>query len=195
MRKLLLVFLVALFIGCIVLGCSLKNNDLGYTMPNLPFPIAKEKALITVAGQGIEGLVVAEICDSLKVSNTFSYKANETDLENKNSLIIVVGVSKLGMKNVSTDFETEKMRIDKLMKKANAERIPVIMVYLGKDNRWNKLNKDMIEFTFKNANYIVAVVGNKGEKFIRNIAVENNKLFTLVNDIERIKIPLNSAFR
>ena len=176
-------------------NCIKKPQVLQYTLPHLPYPIAKERVLITVAGQGPEGLVVAKICDDLKISNTFSYKATIEDLKDINSLLVAVGVSKVGMESIYTDFEQEKQRIIRLVAKANEQRIPIIMVYLGGSNRWDILNQEMLSAVGNYANYIIAISSHKSEDFFHGIAMENTIPFTLVKDMERFHVPLNSAFR
>ena len=189
-------FLIVIFSAMLIFpNCTNKPQNLTYTLPHLPYPIAKEKALITVAGQGPEGLVVAKICDDLKIGNTFSYKATIDDLKSRNSLLVAVGVSKVGMESIHTDLEQEKQRIVRLVAKASEQRIPIIMVYLGGSNRWDILNQEMLLAVGNYANYIIAISSIKSEDFFRAIAVENSIPFTLVKDMERFLVPLNSAFR
>lgn len=196
MQKFFHIFIILVFWGLIFTGCFNSNIELGYTLPHLPYPIAKEKALITIAGQGPEGLIVAKMCDELKIENTFRYKATVKDLEEKRSLIVVVSVSKIGLKSVDTNYELEKERIHKLIRKANEQRIPVIMLFIGGNNRWDKLNQEMIMLVAKYTNYMIAVSNNESKDFFRTQAAKNNiEFYTLVKDLERVKIPLNSAFR
>ena len=130
-----------------------------------------------------------------KISNTFSYKATIEDLKDINSLLVAVGVSKVGMESIYTDFEQEKQRIIRLVAKANEQRIPIIMVYLGGSNRWDILNQEMLSAVGNYANYIIAISSHKSEDFFHGIAMENTIPFTLVKDMERFHVPLNSAFR
>lgn len=190
-------FLIVIIFLAIILfpNCTYKPQDLQYTMPHLPYPIARERALITVAGQGPEGLVVAKICDELKIGNTFSYKATIDDLKGRNSLLVAVGVSTVGMESIHTDLDQEKQRIVRLVAKASEQRIPIIMVYLGGSNRWDILNQEMLSAVGSYANYIIAISSLKSEDFFRRIAAENTIPFTLVKDMERFYVPLNSAFR
>ncbi|KUO51964.1 MAG: hypothetical protein APF76_06945 [Desulfitibacter sp. BRH_c19] len=193
------VLLITIFMVIIILffvGCQYAaNKNLDYTLPHLPYPIAEERALITVAGQGPEGLIVSKMCDQLKISNTYGYNSQTDDLDRRKSLIIVVGVSKIGMDNISTNISEEKKRISDLLAKANDQGIPVIMVYLGKGKRWDEDNKEMLKLVGKDSDYIIAISNKVEEAFFRELANENSIQFTLVKDIQRVKIPLNSVYK
>lgn len=188
------VFLFCIF-SVLISGCHIQKKNLKYTLPHLPYPIAKERALITVAGQGPEGLIVSQMCDQLKIAHTYNYKGKISDLEGKRSLIVVIGVSKLGMQSVATNFFAEKQRILTLVNKAKEQRMPVIMLYLGKSNRWDKQNKEMLALVGEKSNYMIAISDEYSESFFRKLAEKNKIKFTLVKDIQRVKIPLNSVFR
>ncbi|MFZ5942596.1 MAG: DUF6305 family protein [Bacillota bacterium] len=179
----------------LIIGCNSNTDNLSYTLPHLPYPIAKERVLITVAGQGPEGLVVAKVCDDLKIRNVYNYKANVEDLEGRNSLLIVVGVSKTGMESIHTDFTKEKERVEKLAAKAAEQRIPLIVLYLGGQNRWDEQSQQLLTKIGKYANYMIAISSLEGEEFFRELASIKNMPYTLVRDLERFNIPLNSVFR
>jgi len=73
--------------------------------------------------------------------------------------------------------------------------MPVIMLYLGKSNRWDKQNKEMLALVGEKSNYMIAISDEYSESFFRKLAEKNKIKFTLVKDIQRVKIPLNSVFR
>lgn len=166
-----------------------------YTYPNLPAPIAKEPVLVTTAGLGAEGLIVAKICDQLNLDYDYRYQGTPADLEDKESLILVLGVSPAGISSIYTTPEEEKTRVFNLVDYAADRHMPIIVVHLGGMDRRGGLNDRLINTVVPLASYVlVAGDGDQDGLFARLTRARNIPL-TEVAGINELKVPLNSAFR
>jgi len=161
----------------------------------LRMPIARQPVLVTSAGQGAEGLIVARICDHLDLSYSYLFQATADDLAGENSLILVLGASPAGMQDLSTSSQEEEQRVLGLAGAAVAQNMPVIVIHLGGVDRRGGLNDRLIRELVPLASYVlVAGDGDQDGLFTRLTVVKHIPL-TEVADLNEIEIPLNSAFR
>ena len=166
-----------------------------YTIPNLPAPIAGEPVLVTTAGLGAEGLIVARMCSQLNLDYDYFFESTPYDLEGKKCLIVVLGVSPAGISSIYTTPGEEEKRILKLVHFAVQQHIPIIAVHLGGMDRRGGLNDRLIEAVVPLASYVlVAGDGDEDGIFTRLTRARNIPL-TEVADINDLRIPLDSAFR
>lgn len=177
-------------------GCGAKvdsGNDRG--IPNLPWPIAAERALVTTAGQGLEGLIVAKYANQLNIHNYYRHRAEAVDLQDVNSLIIALGFSANGMETAYTSPEKEEERLAALVAEAGKEKKPVILLHVGGMGRRSSLNDRTAKWLMEKADYLIVVRDGNIDGFFSRLAREKKVPFTEVGSLEQIKVPLNSAYR
>jgi hypothetical protein len=161
----------------------------------LASPIAGQPALVTTAGQGAEGLIVARMADRLALSYSYLFQATTHDLAGENSLIIVIGASPAGMQDISTTPPAEERRVLSLAQAAVTRHIPLIVLHLGGLDRRGGFNDRLIRELVPLASYVlVAGDGNKDGLFTRLTAARHIPL-TEVANLNEIEMPLNSIFR
>lgn len=195
MTKLALKLLVlAVFMS--LAGCSAKVDSGDYRgIPHLPRPIAAERALVTTAGQGLEGLIVAKYANKLNIPNYYRHRAEAVDLQDVNSLIITLGFSANGMESAYTDPEKEKERLEALVAEAAKDKKPVILMHIGGMERRSPLNDRTAEWLMETADYLIVVRDGNKDGFFSQLARTKKVPFTAVGTLEQIKVPLNSAYR
>jgi len=177
-------------------GCGAGNGtDTGGSIPNLPRPVARERALVTTAGQGLEGLMVAKYANQLNIRNYYRHRAEPVDLQDVNSLIITLGFSPKGLEAAYTDPEKEQERIRSLVVEATKARIPVILLHIGGMERRSAINDRMARWIAGYASYLIVVRDSNKDGFFTRLAREKKVSFTEAGTLERIKVPLNSAYR
>ncbi|HEX3031053.1 MAG TPA: DUF6305 family protein [Bacillota bacterium] len=164
-------------------------------LPHLPAPIAREKALVTPAGQGQESLIVAELCDKLNVNNNFMFWAEPTDLAGFNSLILVLGFSKQGLFSMHRDAEEEISRVKLLTEAAKQKKLPIVLIHLGGTDRRGGQNDKAATAIANNLDYIIVTESGEKDGFFRELAAKNDVPITIVHDVPNIKVPLNSVYR
>jgi len=163
--------------------------------PNLPFPIAREPIVVTTAGMGAEGLIVARMCDQLDLDYAYLFQATGEDLPPKGSLIVVVGVSPAGMASIGTTAAAEEQRVLELADTAVAHDIPLIVVHLGGRDRRGGLNDRFIRDLVPKASYVLVAGGGNYDGLFSRLTLAGHIPLTEVADINDIEVPLNSAFR
>ncbi|HUW66284.1 MAG TPA: DUF6305 family protein [Spirochaetia bacterium] len=156
--------------------------------------IARQPVLVTTAGQGTEGLIVASMFYRLDLSYSYLFQATPEDLAGENSLVLVLGASPAGMQDISTSPGEEERRVLRLAKEAVSQHIPVIIVHLGGTDRRGGLNDRLIRELVPLASYVlVAGDGNYDGLFSRLTAAKHIPL-TEVADFDALEAPLNFAF-
>lgn len=161
----------------------------------LDLPIARQPVLVTTAGQGAEGLIVAQMCDQLDLSYSYLFQATAEDLAGENSLLLVVGVSPVGMQDISTNPQAEERRALGLVRKAVSLHIPVIIVHLGGISRRGGLNDVLIRKLVPFASYVLVVGNGNYDGLFTALTAAKHIPLTEVADLNEIEVPLNSAFR
>lgn len=187
-------FLLVLFL--LILSGPVNHRNIPVnSYPALPVPIARERVLVTSAGQGAEGLIVAKMCDQINLEYDFRYQGTPADSADKNSLILVVGVSPAGMGSIYTTPGEEERRVLMIVQDAYRKHKPIIVMHLGGRERRGGLNDRLIKAVVPLSSYVlVAGNGNHDDLFTR-LTREQNIPLTEVAGINELKIPLNSAFR
>ncbi|MBO8169168.1 MAG: hypothetical protein H0Z35_08300 [Thermoanaerobacteraceae bacterium] len=194
MRKIL--FVVMFTMVLLVSGCVPQNERItAYRVPHLPRPIARERAIITPAGQGVEGLVISQITSQLNIRNRFWRKVRGKDLSDRyDCVIIVLGISHGNMKRLKTDLTQEQQRLVELARSAKERGMAVVLVSMGK--LYRHAGTDAIsEAVAPHTDYVIVVGDGNYDGFFERLTAKANVPLTIVSDIEKIKTPLNSVFR
>jgi hypothetical protein len=157
--------------------------------------MATQPVLVTSAGQGAEGLIVARMCDQLDLSYSYLFQATPEDLAGDNSLILVLGASPAGMQDISTSSRAEEQRVLGLAEAAVAQKMPVIIVHLGGVDRRGGFNDRLIRELVPLSSYVLVAGDGDHDGLFTRLAAARDIPLTEVADINEIQIPLNSAFR
>ena len=195
MKKRVIGYLLLIIVVILGLTSFPQDRRVRSLMPHLPAPIASEKALVTPAGQGPEGLIVSEICDTLNIDNSFMYWAEPQDLQGFSSLIIALGFSKQGLYSLHKEEEEEIARVSQLVQAAEQQNIPVVLIHLGGPDRRGAVNDALAEILAAAADYIIVTQDGERDGFFTALAEANNIPVTVVNGVTAVKVPLNSVFR
>lgn len=187
--------MVLLSLLALLSGCR-SGGEPGWTFPHLPRPIASERVVITTAGQSPDGLIVAQLANSLRISYDYRKEINGDDLPGRfSSLIIVVGSSNKGMSFVNLSEAEELERVSSLVERAAAEQMPVILVHLGGDRRRGGFNEELIEAVSSHAHYLIVLKEGNRDLLFTAISQERGIPLTIVDSIDDVSTPLSSAYR
>ncbi|SFG65276.1 hypothetical protein SAMN05660649_02304 [Desulfotomaculum arcticum] len=199
MRKLILpsLLLITISIALFLPGPAPQcGGEAAWTLPHLPYPIAKKRVLVTSAGQSTDGLIVAEMLKELNISHSFRREATGEDLTQwYESLVLVLGYSDTGLKKVGMSLDDEIKRVQGLVSAAQQKGGAVIVVHLGGKNRRNSKDDILINEFATQANYLVVVKESDFDGLFSSIAAERGTPYTVAPNILYLKPPLNSAFR
>ncbi len=164
-------------------------------LPHLPAPIAKEKVLVTPAGQGTEGLIISELSDVLNIRNHYMFWAEPQDLNGYNTLVLVLGFSKQGLYSIHKTPEDEIQRVKSLVTAAHKIGMPVVMLHIGGQDRRRQVDDRTAELIAPMLSYIIVTQDGERDRFFTRLAAKNKIPLTVVKDVKEIKVPFNSVFR
>lgn len=194
LRIILLATLLAIII-LINIPFTDRSQEKIFTIPGLPKPIAKQPIVITSAGQSTDTYIIRDISNQLMLRSYFMPQAKETDLRDVSTVVFVVGYSSLGVKLQNITYEEEKLRIKKLLSKAEEDGLTVITVLVGGERAQDKKTEELIELIGSNADYLLAIKDSYHLKTLTKLAKEKDIPLTLVNEAAALSGPFASAFR
>ncbi len=161
----------------------------------LPHPIAKEKILITSAGQSTDTYIIKNMANELMLHNYFMPKAESLDLETVRSIVVVVGYSAIGEILNDSSYEGEVNRVNKFIQSVKDVDMPIIMVYIGSRERRNTKTDYLLKMVGQASSFIISTHDGNYDEFISSIAREKDIPLSLVGDIQEIKAPFASLYR
>ncbi|WP_026570909.1 MULTISPECIES: DUF6305 family protein [Sediminibacillus] len=190
-------------IGCFLAGLLLAASPFARpdsaasinSYPNLPAPIGEETILFTSAGQAPENLLLAKMAEDLHLEGDYRPRALASDLYDYRTLVIIVGNSPYGLQYRNKTFTEESDRIKQLLNEAELREVPVIILHVAGTKRQDNQTVELIETTAPYADYFLGLKSiSSSTKIIESMDAANVPV-TLVQDLEDLHTPLNSAFR
>lgn len=183
--------IVITFSGLIMLS---SKDESTHSQPTyLSQPIASEKLLITSAGQSTDTYIIKDVANDLLLENIFIPNAEATDLEDVNSVVIVVAHSQIGETLNDMDFDTEYLRVQTLIEDIKNKDLPIIGVYIGGQMRNNEKTNQLLDLVFSSSSYNFII--GESNQFSDNDSEFSHVPLIYVDDIKQIKGPFSSLFR
>lgn len=195
LKNILLVLLGAAMTFNIINWFRLLSYKEYKTNVYLPHPIAKEKILITSAGQSTDTYIIKNMANELMLHNYFMPKAETVDLELVRSIVVVVGYSTIGEMLNDSSYKEEVLRIKKFIASVKDADMPIIMVYIGSKARRNPKTEYLLKVVGEASSFIISTHDGDYDEFISSIASKEDIPLSLVGDIQEIKAPFASLYR
>ncbi|OQB47585.1 MAG: hypothetical protein BWY00_01221 [Firmicutes bacterium ADurb.Bin153] len=124
---------------------------------------AANPLLITNVGQGAESAMVNVLCKKNGIAATLNDTATAGELAGPDGkakfsfMAVVVGYSGKGMGAAGVNIDQELARAHEVMKKAQALKLPIIIMHVGGVERRGDSSDRLIKEVFKYANYAIFV--------------------------------------
>lgn len=176
-------------------GSGSTENKYMNTYPNLPAPIGEQKIVITTAGQAAEGMVIQAIAEHLNLQADYRPRVLDTDLYDYNSVVIVIGFSVNGLAYTHRTFTQELERVEGLVKEAEREHIPLILINVSGDLRNSSPSFQLLQLLISYADYYIGLKQTRHIDQLMELLQDNHVPFTLVNEMNDMRVPFNSVFR
>jgi len=144
---------------------------------------AKEPVLITSAGQSADILMVKILAKKANLNFSIAKLATPEKLKDFKSIIVVCGGSTKGLGAAKIDKQEEYNRVEKLIKAAKGDRIPIIAVHVGGKSRRGALSDYFNKLVAENASHIIVVKNGNQDAFFTKIA---KKKGIVVEESEKI---------
>jgi len=133
---------------------------------------AKDPVLITSAGQSADILMAKILAKKAGINFTLDKTATPEKLKGMNSVMIVCGGSTKGLGAAKIDKKQEYRRVEKLIKAARKQHIPIIAVHVGGKSRRGALSDYFNTLVANNADHLIVVAGGNQDGFFSKIAKE-----------------------
>jgi len=172
-----------------------KSRPIVFTLPGLPRPIAKTPVVITSAGQSTDTYIIHDITNQLMIRSFFMPQAEDTDLEDVETVVFTVGYSSLGAKYRDISYEEEIKRVKRLLEKAKEDKLTVLVVVLGGDHADSNKTETLLRLVGAQADYLIGLRESSNEIILTELAEDGNIPLTLVNSVNDISGSFASAFR
>lgn len=195
LKNILLVLVGSIMTFTVINWFSLLSYKEHRTNIYLPHPMAKEKILITSAGQSTDTYIIKNIANELMLHNYFMPRAETVDLELVRSTVVVVGYSAIGEMLNDSSYKGEVQRVKKFIESVKEADMPIIMVYIGSKERRNPKTDYLLKIVGEESSFIISTHDGDYDEFISRIASEKNIPLSLVGDIQEIKAPFASLYR
>ncbi|MYL33927.1 hypothetical protein GLW08_11490 [Pontibacillus yanchengensis] len=189
------IILLLIFIGTIFLQSRSVSPETKHTWPNLPAPIGEEPILITSAGQATEGKVFSYVTKDLHFEADYRPRALARDLYEYETLVLVTGYSPHGLNQTYRSIKEEKQRVDKLLQQAERKPIPIIVVHVGGAARDDEYTWEFLRQSIPYADYVIGLRQMEQSNQLQQLAKKHSVPVTLVEELDDIRTPFNSAFR
>jgi hypothetical protein len=160
-----------------------------------PQPVFEQPLLITSAGQNAEVQIASVLAKKAELAATLAKMAEGKDLENHQTLVLVLGASMKGLGAAGLDTDKEKGRVSSLLADAQKKNIPVLCMHLGGEQRRGELTDEMIHEYLPHAKMAVVVKsGNKDGLFSKICKEKNIPLIEVEKTLDAVE-PLKSIFK
>lgn len=195
MRRFVVLMLILIILS-LFFAFPRNSGERPWTVPHLPRPVAEKRVMVTTAGQSTDGLIIARVLKELHLSHSYRKKAGGEDFfQWFESLVLVLGYSRTGLKKVNLDFEEEMGRVQGLVDAARRKGGAVIVVHAGGKDRRGGRDDILIRRFAPQADYLIVVRDGNFDNLFGQIASQKGIPLTVCKDIRDVKAPLNSAYR
>lgn len=122
-------------------------------------------------------------------------QARDANLKDINTIVFVVGYSSLGMKLQNISYEEEKARIEKLLLKAEDNKLKVIAVVLWGEHTNDIKTEELLRLIGTRTDYLIGLRESSKVSILTELAEDGDIPLTLVGGVNDISEPFASAFR
>ena len=143
--------------------------------------------LMTSAGQSADVQMFNAIASRSGVEATARELVEADDIEvgEYNTLVIVVGGSSKGLGAAGIDAEQEQARVDAIIEKLK-DSVTIVVAHIGGQARRGELSDGFINAVLPYAQYLIVVEEGDSDGLFSNYAAENNIPISICPDIASV---------
>lgn len=155
---------------------------------------AKEPALLTTAGQSADLNMAKVILDRSKVSLKLAPLAGPDDLKDAGSLVIVIGGSTKGLGAAGINADKEIARVEQLMAKASAQKIPIIGMHIGGKARRGELSDKFIDLVAAKSSFLMVVKEGDSDGYFSKVMADKKISGRIVDKLGDLQEPIKTIY-
>lgn len=143
--------------------------------------------LMTSAGQSADVSMFNAIAarSGVEATSRELVKADDIEVGEYNTLVIVVGGSSKGLGAAGVDAEQEQARVDAIIEKLQ-DSVTIVVAHIGGQARRGELSDGFINAVLPVADYIIVVEEGDADGLFSNYAAENNVPISICPDIASV---------
>ena len=154
----------------------------------------KEPVLITSAGQSSDVLMAKVLAGKVNLQINFQKQAQVDHVDSAKSIIIVCGGSVKGMGAAGIDKDQEYERVERIFKRAQELKVPVIGMHVGGKSRRGALSDYFNKLVAEKADYLIVVKEGNEDEFFSHTAANRKIPCDIVDKIISIQDNLKTMY-
>ncbi len=181
---------------CVLFGLALvlvSGNVFSLSAQEVKFS-AKEPALLTTAGQSADMNMAKVIFDRCKVSLKLAPLAGPDDLTGAGSLVIVIGGSTKGLGAAGINADKEMARVEQLMAKAAAQKIPIIGMHIGGKARRGELSDKFVELVTPKSTFLLVVKEGDSDGYFSKVMADKKIAGRIVDKLGDLQESIKAIY-
>ena len=155
---------------------------------------AKEPALLTTAGQSADLNMAKVLLDRNKVALKVAPLAGADDLKDVGSLIIVIGGSTKGLGAAGINADKEMARVEQLIARAAAQKIPIIGMHIGGKARRGELSDKFVELVAPKSAFLMVVKEGDSDGYFSNVMADKKIAGRIVDKLGELQEPIKTIY-
>ena len=181
---------------CVLFGIVLvliSGNVFSLSAQGVKFS-AKEPALLTAAGQSADLNMAKVLLDRNKVALNMAPLAGADDLKDVGSLIIVIGGSTKGLGAAGINADKEMARVEQLIARAAAQKIPIIGMHIGGKARRGELSDKFVELVTPQSTFLMVVKEGDSDGYFSKVMVDKKISGRIVDKLGDLQEPIKTIY-
>lgn len=135
--------------------------------------VLEEPILITSVGQSIDALIIKTIFDDMGVRADFQPLFQADGVEHYGQIVISSGISYKGIAAAGTTLESEVERAKAIVEAAQAQSVPLILMYLGGFIQGDANSQKLLDILTPHVDVIIVYRDSRGPlDYFTNLAEE-----------------------
>jgi hypothetical protein len=155
---------------------------------------AREPALLTTAGQSADLNMAKVLLDRNKVALKLLPLASPDDLKDVGSLVIVIGGSTKGLGAAGINVDREMARVEQLIAKSAAQKIPIIGMHIGGKARRGELSDKFVELVTPKASFLLVVKEGDSDGYFSKVMADKKIAGRIVDKIGDLQEPIKTIY-
>jgi hypothetical protein len=181
---------------CVLFGLALvlaSGNFFSVPAQEVKFS-AKEPALLTTAGQSADLNMAKVLLDRNKVALKVAPLAGADDLKDVGSLIIVIGGSTKGLGAAGINADKEMARVEQLIARAAAQKIPIIGMHIGGKARRGELSDKFVELVTPKSTFLLVVREGDSDGYFSKVMADKKISGQIVDKLGDLQEPIKTIY-
>ena len=176
MRKIILLIMITLLVGCGQTEIQTQNNQTLNEPLSGPF-------YLTTFGQSADVVIMKSILSKITDEVTYNPVLTAEELSENSTLFIAVGASSKGMEAANITFKEELSRAQSIMALVEEKNIRVVVFHFGGEERRGHDSDQLIETGCITADVILVASTGNYDGFFTELAESNSSVLIQLESV------------